>query len=124
MNSYHQDVTRPIFVFGSNLKGVHGAGAALAARAYGAQLGIGEGPTGLTYAIPTKDERINTLPLARIEYFVKRFIQYTVNNPNLHFFVTRVGCGLAGYKDSQIAPMFKGAVNCSFPIEWKEYLDE
>ena len=97
-----------IFVFGSNLAGRHGAGAAKFAREnYGAQYGIGEGITGNAYAIPTKDENIKTLPLNRIEEHVKKFLEFAKNNPKMTFNLTLIGCGLAGYKPEQIAPMFK-----------------
>src|SRR5437016_4956930 len=97
-----------IFVFGSNLAGVHGAGAALhAAKYHGAQEGVGEGPTGDAYAIPTKDERIRTLSLDRIELGVLNFLAYAAQFPSSEFEVTRVGCGYAGYRDEQIAPFFR-----------------
>lgn len=110
-----------IFVFGSNLRGAHGAGAALFAKLnHGAQLGVGEGRTGQAYALPTKDYNIRTLPLEHISRYVDRFLLYASGHPDLHFRVTRVGCGLAGYKDADIAPMFKGApTNCSLPDGWR-----
>lgn len=125
---YHPDGTIPrhleVFVFGSNQKGIHGAGAAKAARDHFlAEMGKGEGPTGNSYAIPTKDWNIESLPLNKIWYYVQDFLKYTWANPDKKFFVTRVGCGLAGNKDEDIAPMFKGAINCSFPEEWKQYLE-
>lgn len=109
-----------IFVFGSNLAGRHGKGAALYARQnHGAVYGVGVGPTGSAYAIPTKDEHIRTLPLDRIEQYVADFISYAKANLDLTFQVTRIGCGLAGYMDHQIAPMFKGVPkNCRLPDEW------
>lgn len=115
-----------IFVFGSNLAGRHGAGAARTARLeHGAQYGIGEGRTGNSYAIPTLDGRLQKLQLSRIEQAVDDFIDYTWRNEKLNFFVTRIGCGLAGFKDSEIAPMFRRASpNCILPIEWKPYLDD
>lgn len=126
MIQFHQDGTRPskdqIFVFGSNEAGVHGAGAAAFALERGAVWGQGSGIQGSTYAIPTKDHDIRTLRLSIITVYVNLFIQFTKDNPNLKFFVTRVGCGLAGYTDNQIAPLFKGAVNCSFAEEWTPYL--
>jgi len=114
-----------IFVFGSNLAGVHGAGAALFAREkHGAVLGVGHGMTGAAYALPTKDESIRTLPLDRIAGYVRTFIKFAEDNPELDFQVTRVGCGLAGYTDKQIAPLFKGSPeNCIMPVEWLEILN-
>jgi hypothetical protein len=87
-----------IFVFGSNLAGRHGRGAALCAKnAHGAVYGVGVGRTGNAYAIPTKDERIRTLPLERIAPYVSAFLDYARANPDLEFEVTKIGCGLAGY---------------------------
>jgi hypothetical protein len=110
-----------IFVFGSNLAGRHGKGAALYARThYGAEYGVGIGKTGCSYAIPTKDRNLNVLGLETIRGHVQEFIQYAKDHPQHTFQVTRIGCGLAGYKDHQIAPMFIGAPNnCQLPEEWK-----
>lgn len=129
MRSYHKDNTLPpttqhIFVFGSNLAGRHGKGAArVAAKQFRAERGVGEGRTGNSYAIPTKDERLQTIRLSDIYNSVFKFIEYANENPNDSFFITRVGCGLAGYADKDVAPMFLIAPNnCSFPEEWKPYL--
>ena len=85
-----------------------------------AEYGVGVGRTGNAYAIPTKDERIRTLPLNRIQLFVAEFIFYANQNPQLEFEVTRIGCGLAGYTDSEIAPMFRDAPkNCQLPEGWR-----
>lgn len=112
-----------IFVFGSNLAGRHGKGAALAARReYGAEYGVGEGRTGNAYAIPTKGHGLEVLPLASIERSVKQFLAYAAKHEDLKFLVTRVGCGLAGYKDHQIAPFFQDATsNVQLPDEWLDY---
>lgn len=114
---------RKIFVFGSNLAGRHGAGAALFARKnHGAIYGRGVGLQGNSFAIPTKDKSITTLPLPRIREYVDAFIVFAKANPLMEFEVTRIGCGLAGYTDSDIAPMFKDAPkNCTLPKGWKEY---
>jgi len=111
----------PIFVFGSNLAGRHGKGAALFARQQrGAVYGVGVGRTGNAYAIPTKDEAIRTLPLDRIAPYVAAFLEYARDNPDLNFEVTRIGCGLAGYTDEQISPMFRAAPpNCLLPVGWR-----
>jgi hypothetical protein len=115
------------FVFGSNLAGIHGAGAALdALNQYGAQYGIGDGFCGKSYAIPTKDSNIRTLPLSVIKNFVTKFVDVTNDVPDVHyqnrFFVTAIGTGLAGYRHDQIAPMFRGCINCWLPMSWKSYL--
>lgn len=128
MYKYHRDGTLPengeVFVFGSNLAGIHGAGAAKVAKEkFGAVWGKGDFAHGQSYAIPTKDEKIETIPLEWISNYVEEFVNYTHENLNTKFFVTRVGCGLAGYKDEDIAPMFKGAKNCSFAEEWRQYLE-
>lgn len=115
-------MTKAIFVFGSNLAGRHGKGAALfAKRNYGAEYGKGVGRTGNSYAIPTKDSRLCTLPLSTIKSYVDSFLIYAKKNSDLTFVVTRVGCGLAGYSDKDIAPMFADAPeNCELPEEWRE----
>jgi len=114
-----------IFVFGSNLAGRHGRGAARwALRFRGAVWGVGEGLTGQSYALPTKDERIRTLPIERISDHVERFLIFARNNPSLHFQLTPVGCGLAGYRAEQIAPMFRDAPpNIDIPEEFRAYLE-
>ena len=126
---YHKDGISPdnvVFVFGSNLAGRHGAGAARAAALhYGAEYGKGHGRMPFCYAIPTKDYNINTLELDVIKFYVKIFIRHASTRPQEEFLITRIGCGLAGYKDSDIAPMFKNAPdNCSFAEEWRQYLEE
>jgi len=111
-----------IFVFGSNLAGLHGAGAAAdAVKEHGAVYGQGIGLQGNSYAIPTKDEKIRSLPLVRIFDHVRDFVLFAEQHPELEFAVTRIGCGLAGYTDRQIAPMFVGAPgNCKLPEGWRE----
>lgn len=96
-----------IFVFGSNESGIHGVGAAADAHQFmGAKWGMGFGQFGNTFAIPTKDWNIKKLPLDVIQFYVKRFLEYTKTKPNLVFFVTPIGCGYAGNKPKDIAPMF------------------
>jgi hypothetical protein len=99
-----------VFVFGSNLAGRHGAGAALeAVRSWGARLGQGFGRQGDAYAIPTKDWDLRTLGLDKIADNVALFLVHARANPQDSFLVTAIGCGLAGYQPAQIAPMFDGA---------------
>lgn len=109
-----------VFVFGSNLAGRHGAGAAYEAYTrHGAEWGHGEGRYGNSYAIPTKDWKLRTLPLDKIQRSVVRFLAYARAHPEECFLVTAVGTGLAGYKSSDIAPMFAGAPdNCLLPAGW------
>ena len=96
-----------IFCFGSNQRGAHGAGSALLARkAFGAVLGDMEGLTGQCYALPTKDENIQTRPLNKIGESFQKFIKCVLDNPQLDFLLTKVGCGLAGYTTDDIAGEF------------------
>lgn len=114
-------IHKTIFVFGSNLAGRHGKGAALYARQnHQAQYGVGVGRTGNAYALPTKDEYIRTLPLSRISVYVRQFLDYATTHPELTFQITKIGCGLAGYRESDIAPMFQTAPkNCQLPEGWR-----
>ena len=90
-----------IFVFGSNLAGMHGGGAAYAAlRQFGAKLGQGVGLQGQSYAIPTMQGGVET-----IEPYVTEFIEFAKAHPELFFYVTRIGCGIAGFRDREIAPL-------------------
>lgn len=115
-----------IFVFGSNLAGRHGAGAAKKALiAHGAIYGNGVGPQGQSYAIPTKGHQLQVLDLPLITSYVYGFIKYAKQHPELTFNVTRIGCGLAGYTDAQIAPMFRDAPdNCKLPQGWRSPMKE
>lgn len=114
-----------VFVFGSNLAGRHGAGAAKhAAQHFGAEYGVATGRTGDSYAIPTKGSRLEVLAIFEIYNYVCRFVRYTKLHAGTSFFLTRVGCGLAGYSDQQIAPMFIGVgENVDIPEAWKQYLE-
>lgn len=98
---------REIFVFGSNLAGRHGKGAALFARQnHGAIYGQGEGLQGNSYAIPTKDHQLRVLDLDTIANHVVTFLEFAFVHPEMKFNVTAIGCGLAGYKPDQIKWMF------------------
>lgn len=89
---------RVIFVFGSNLAGIHGAGAAkFAHEEHGAEWGVGEGLTGDSYALPTKDENIKTLPWPEVEENINEFLDHAETFPENLYILTPVGCGLAGY---------------------------
>jgi len=99
-----------IFVFGSNEAGIHGAGAARYAReVHGAVMGVGLGPQGNTFAIPTKDWNINSLPLSTIQFYVDAFIRFANEKDYATFHLTKIGCGLAGFSQKDIAPMFANA---------------
>lgn len=115
----------PVFVFGSNLAGRHGKGAARAAVvSYGARYGNGLGPQGNSYAIPTKGHHLEVLPLSEINLYVRLFLSYADEHPEMTFRLTPIGCGLAGYKPSQIAPMFRTAPpNVLLPDEFKAVLE-
>jgi hypothetical protein len=117
------DDPNAIFVFGSNRAGAHGGGAARTAhQSYGAEWGKGEGLTGRAYALPTKDHAIRTLRLDEVALHVDRFLTFARSHPEMRFAVTRIGCGLAGYSDQQIAPLFIDApANCDLPEGWREF---
>ena len=96
-----------IFVFGSNLAGAHAGGAAcLANQKFGAIWGQGVGLQGNSYAIPTMQGGIET-----IKPYVDEFIEFAKSHPELTFYVTKIGCGIAGFKEEEIAPLFKKAIN-------------
>ena len=94
-----------IFVFGSNLAGSHGGGAAYVAwRKFGAIMGQGVGLQGQSYGIPTMQGGVET-----IRPYVDEFIAFAKAHPELFFYVTRIGCGIAGFRDEEIAPLFTAA---------------
>lgn len=96
-----------IFVFGSNLQGYHGGGAArLAMNKWGAVWGQGTGLQGQTYAIPTMQGGTET-----IRPYIDQFIKFAQNDPERTFLVTEIGCGIAGFRPADIAPLFKNAIN-------------
>lgn len=108
------------FVFGSNEAGRHGKGAALTAlKNFGAVYGKGVGLQGESYAIPTKDSKLKVLPLSHIKHYVDEFKEFAKKNPEKVFLVTKIGCGLAGYKEEEIKTLFKEAPkNCILPEGW------
>lgn len=117
--------TEVVFVFGSNLAGRHGRGAAWDARVtWGAELGKGKGRTGNAYAIPTKDSNLKVLPLYRINKYVEDFIEYANKNLHTMFYVTAFGTGLAGYDLKHIKQMFRPfdelPYNIVFTKDWLE----
>ena len=111
-----------IFVFGSNLAGRHGKGAALFAKEnYGAEYGVGVGRTGNAYAIPTKDYVLKVLTLDAIRRHIADFIEYARQNPEDIFMLTPIGTGYAGYSREQIYSLLKQfdvPSNVLFTKEW------
>ena len=96
-----------IFVFGSNEAGIHGAGAArIAFLKFGAEMGLGNGLSGNSYAIPTKDRNVETLPLDKVKSYIDEFIGFVLNHQNLTFYLTKIGCGLAGFTVEEIKNIF------------------
>lgn len=110
-----------VFVFGSNLAGYHGGGAARAAlNKFGAIWGQGVGLQGQSYAIPTMQGGVDT-----IKPYVDEFIAFAKAHPELKFYVTRIGCGIAGFKDEEIAPLFRealGVENIILPKSFAELM--
>ena len=105
-NHISQLAANEIFVFGSNLDGHHYGGAArIAEEKFGAIFGQGVGLQGQSYAIPTMHGGVDV-----IKPYVDEFIEFAKQHPKLTFLVTRIGCGIAGFKDSEIAPLFRGAI--------------
>ena len=111
---------REIFVFGSNCYGHHGGGAARTAMdRFGAVWGVGEGLQGSSYALPTMEG------LENIQAAVDRFMEFARQHQELRFLVTAVGCGIAGYRSDEIAPMFReamGLANVTLPLEFWDVL--
>ena len=112
-----------IFVFGSNLAGMHGGGAAYVAfQKFGAVMGCGVGLRGQSYAIPTMQGGVET-----IKPYVDEFIAFAKSHPDLFFYVTRIGCGIAGFRDKDIAPLFKdaaGVENICLPKSFVSLIDK
>lgn len=112
-----------IIVFGSNLSWIHWAGLAKVSLKWGSKWWKWIGLYWQTYALPTKDENIQTMSLENIEMYTKPFYYFILNHPQFHFLITKVGCWLAGYSIEYIAPIFKRFIhieNCSLP---KEFID-
>ncbi len=108
-----------IFVFGSNLAGAHGGGAArVAFKYFGAIMGQGVGLQGQSYAIPTMQGGVET-----IKPYVDEFIQFAVEHPDYKFLVTRIGCGIAGFWPDEIAPLFIDALDIENVILPKDFVE-
>ena len=110
-----------IFVFGSNLEGMHMGGAArVAHQEFGAEWGVGDGPTGRCYAIPTMHGGLES-----IRPYAEKFIAYAKEHPMNRFLLTRVGCGIARFKDSDMAQLFEDALdvpNIAYPRQWLPFM--
>ena len=115
-----------VFVFGSNLAGKHhGGAAAIAVEHFGALLGVGRGWSGQSFAIPTMNEHLQQMPLSQIQHYVDDFKIYTKNHAKNKYFLTAVGCGIAGYTVEEIAPMFKGiSRNVIFPASFRPFVEK
>ena len=108
-----------VFVFGSNLAGMHGGGAAATAhRCFGAVWGKGVGLYGKSYAIPTMHGGVNT-----VKPYVDEFIEYAKHHPELRFLVTKIGCGIAGFREEQIAPLFAEAIDVKNIILPRDFVE-
>ena len=109
-----------VFVFGSNLAGRHGAGAARQAfMQFGAKMGVGEGLTGRCYAFPTLDGELRQVPISRIEASRDRLYATCENRPDQRFLLTKVGCGLAGYTEATMRGLFtQPPANLILPEDW------
>ena len=132
-NTFHNRITpdnitnlkdNEIFVFGSNLAGMHGGGAArIAVGKFGAVMGQGVGLQGQSYAIPTMQGGVET-----IAPYVDEFLDFAKEHPEMIFLVTRIGCGIAGFTDEEIAPLFVRAINIPnihLPLSfWKELVQD
>ncbi|OTG94924.1 hypothetical protein [Acinetobacter sp. ANC 3832] len=115
-----------VFVFGSNMAGTHQGGAAKTALLhFGAMKGAGRGWSGQSFAIPTMNEHLQQMPLSQIQHYVDDFKIYTKNHPKTKYFITSVGCGVAGYTVEEIAPMFKGiSHNVIFPSSFRPFVEK
>ena len=108
-----------VFVFGSNLRGMHGGGAAATAhRCFGAKWGQGVGLQGQSYAIPTMQGGVET-----IRPYVDEFIAFAKSHPELRFLVTKIGCGIAGFRDEEIAPLFADALGVENIVLPREFVE-
>lgn len=108
-----------VFVFGSNLAGMHGGGAAaMAHRCFGAVWGKGVGMQGQSYAIPTMQGGVET-----IKPYVDEFIGFAKSHPELRFLVTKIGCGIAGFRNEEIAPLFAEAIDVKNIILPRDFVE-
>ena len=112
--------TNEIFVFGSNIRGFHGGGAArIANKKFGAEWGVGEGLTGQCYALPTMEGGVDY-----IAEKVRRFLECAKTHPEMKFYVTKIACGIAGFTVAEIGPLFSNAISLENVILPKEFVEE
>lgn len=112
--------TNEIFVFGSNIRGFHGGGAArIANKKFGAEWGVGEGLTGQCYALPTMEGGVGY-----IAEKVQNFLVCAKTHPELKFYVTKIACGIAGFTVAEIGPLFSDAIMLENVILPKEFVEE
>lgn len=109
-----------VFVFGSNLAGLHNGGAAKQAHAdFNAEIGVGEGLTGQCYAFPTLDSGLNKLNVGELGRSRDNFYRCAVLNPDKEFLLTKVGCGIAGFPEEQMKALFESVPsNVILPTDW------
>jgi hypothetical protein len=119
----HTEDDERIFVFGSNIYGIHGAGAAAYAREkLGAEWGVGEGLTGRAYALPTCYAPGEPLTYQELAVHINNFLKFAQENPGTRFFVSKVGCGIAGFPEEIVAMIFRELGtpdNCDLPPDWR-----
>ncbi len=108
------------------MAGQHAGGAARTAKEFfGAVEGVGRGWAGQSFAIPTMNEHLQQMPLSQIQHYVDDFKIYAKNHPKMKYFLTSIGCGIAGYTVEEIAPMFKGiAHNVIFPSSFRPFVEK
>lgn len=112
-----------VFVFGSNLLGIHGAGAAAYARLQlGAEAGVGEGLTGRSYALPTCYRPGEPVTLQELAVYMYNFFNFADDHPELTFFLSKVGCGIAGFDEHDVAYIVHELLppaNVHIPPDWQ-----
>ena len=120
---YTPDFVTELFVFGSNIRGMHGGGAArIANKKFGAEWGVGEGLTGQCYALPTMEGGVDY-----IAGKVQNFLVCAKTHPELKFYVTKIACGIAGFTVAEIGPLFSDAImleNVILPKEFVEVIEK